>query len=1604
MRSWVQAMLAGGVILAMTARLDGEVVITEIMAKNTVTLADSIGVYDDWVELYNDGDEEVDLSGWGLTDKRSKPFKYTFPDGVTIGSNSYLIVYCADTAFVTNGQVHCNLGFSDSGEAVYLTKRGASAPHSGFDFPAQIMDVSYGYARPSRTLVDENTVATYRIGGTGTTYEAIGSIGVLSTNEGFICRQWDLNVAIDNVAAAEAAILDSSKWNTDRAYPIVKRHRTINFQDTNCEDAFQYGNAPFPGNEAVGDAKDHFVVVCEGDIYIPSAGAWTFCVASDDGFSLTLTGGGRTFTSSYNTGRSFNSTLSTFQIPSAGVYSVRLLYYENSGGAACEFSAAKGTYTTFLPSVFHLVGSPESQLVQVPSSLSDPYVTTDIREHVTGKSARVDVSWGFWLDSLPPTNDTAKLTIRYAHGYEARLNGNLLKLVANPNENTPDAVAQSARSPYSISAVTTVNVPINKFKIGANTLTFILYNESVTNECFFLQPNLSTLSAEEQLCFFKEPTPGEENTTRGYQGPTPEVTIDQPHGYRTEPFTVSISCPSAPRSEIYYTLDGSEPSTVNGTRYTEPISVSSTTILRACVPNPDTVRATIATRTWLFLDDILQQSSDTPAGWPAGETINGQKMEYGMRSEIVNGDRERLANGITNAESVATISIVTDIANLLDPKTGIYVNPANSGIAWERPVSVEQIDPVHGSVNEFQIDAGLRIRGAYSRKKANPKHSFRLFFRGSYGQGSLDFPLFGDEGTDSFKKVDLRTAQNYSWGGENSAQNIMCREVFSRDSQRDMGMPYTRSRYYHLFLNGVYWGLYQTQERADDNYAASYMGGENDDWDVIKTANENGSYFTEAAEGTFDMFYALADIAIQEGFTGAHADNYWRVQGLNPDGTPNPNYPKYVNVDNLIVYMLLTHYVGDSDSPISASKFPNNMYGLINRVTPDGFIWLRHDAEHSLGVRSGYPVTDVSTLTWGTDSSYETYAKFNPSYLHAKLMQHPVYRMRFADTVQKACYGDGPMSPENAKARFRARMQEIDLAIIGESARWGRGKTRDNEWLTACNYVLDTYLTQRRDILIAGYQSLGWFPSVAAPQASQYTGFVDANTAVSVFASTNFYYTLNGEDPRASDGSVNAQAISVVPANAENYPDVNLFSPSNTWSYYDAGSEPAANNGVTWKDLSFNDSVWGSGPGILGVSGNNGNVVGTATKRYVNGDSGTQVTTTYFRKRFTINQTTAQSDKLLITVLFDDGYVLYLNGVEIDRNNMPSGTITYETFSSSTIGNPAQKTYYSRTLVLPAGLLQEGENVFAAEVHQCHGTSTDMYFDLGVTASLECLRRASVSLPVQQELHALARAYGNGEWSALTEVRVMVNYPEPAYYQGLRVSEFMYAPVKPAGTSHKKPEFSWVEFRNTGAEAIDIGGVTFTASTFNATFGSRVIQPGERFILSKSIDAFAELYPTNGLAIFEWTGDKFAKNGELLALATPQGTNILSFTFSSSWYPEANEGGSSLVALDLHAAEPLWSTKANWRASGEANGTPGTVEHPHIAAAALQLTQGTFTFTVENLENPPTVWVCDDLATQNWQRCPDTVLQIEGNTVTVNLNAANFPALQGNARFFRIKQ
>jgi len=171
-----------------------------------------------------------------------------------------------------------------------------------------------------------------------------------------------------------------------------------------------------------------------------------------------------------------------------------------------------------------------------------------------------------------------------------------------------------------------------------------------------------------------------------------------------------------------------------------------------------------------------------------------------------------------------------------------------------------------------------------------------------------------------------------------------------------------------------------------------------------------------------------------------------------------------------------------------------------------------------------------------------------------------------------------------------------------------------------------------------------------------------------------------------------------------------LVAANATWKYLDNGS----NQGTGWRAPGFNDSTWAAGPAQLGYGdGDESTVVSFGP------NSNAKYITTYFRHAFQVTNPAAYQS-LTLRLVRDDGAVVYLNGTEVFRSNLPTGTISSSTLAPTAIGN-ADESAWQQTTVSPS-LLVTGTNVLAVEMHQSNGTSTDLSF------ALELLSGGAVSL------------------------------------------------------------------------------------------------------------------------------------------------------------------------------------------------------------------------------------------------------------------------------------
>src|SRR4030095_1235154 len=177
-----------------------------------------------------------------------------------------------------------------------------------------------------------------------------------------------------------------------------------------------------------------------------------------------------------------------------------------------------------------------------------------------------------------------------------------------------------------------------------------------------------------------------------------------------------------------------------------------------------------------------------------------------------------------------------------------------------------------------------------------------------------------------------------------------------------------------------------------------------------------------------------------------------KMQGLNPDGTRNTNFPVMIHMDNFIDYFILHIYA-------AAIDWPGRNWWASRRRGPesDGFHFFVWDQEIALDRldRVG---------TWGNAPANieEVYEPNTPAQIYNGLRRDPEFRLRFADNLQKHLLNGGMLTVQSNVQRWAARAAEIDRAIVGESARWGDGHhspsyTRQTDWLRMSNFTQNVY-------------------------------------------------------------------------------------------------------------------------------------------------------------------------------------------------------------------------------------------------------------------------------------------------------------------------------------------------------------------------------------------------------------------------------------------------------------------------------------------------------------------------------------------------------------------
>ena len=608
------------------------------------------------------------------------------------------------------------------------------------------------------------------------------------------------------------------------------------------------------------------------------------------------------------------------------------------------------------------------------------------------------------------------------------------------------------------------------------------------------------------------PSPGASNNGR-FLGVVADTKFSHNRGFYSTPFEVIITT-STPGATIVYTTDGSTPTETHGSVYTAPVPIITTTPLRAFAYRTGWKSTNVDTQTYIFLDHVIAQATHpttgaqvTPAGLPVSwGSVTG---DYQMDPDVVGQSGQDKFGGIyaasirSDLRAVPTFSLVMNKDDFFGP-TGIYINQSQDGT--ERVCSLEYIDPNEN--DSFQMNCALAMQGGVSGggtsldRWKTYKLSMRPRFKAltddlkpTQGAPRMSFKLFQDSPVDSHNTFVFDAVLNHSWlhSGQHTVATYI-QDQFTADLHNAMNGPSSPHGFYgHVYICGLYWGVYYIHERPDHAWAAEVYGGRSEEYDALKHGSGG---------------------VVQNGLGGSATANYNAMVSASSAVRSDPtNLTKWqalthqLDVDNFITYLMANWFLDNGD-------WPGKNWYATHRSVPGGQ-WRFHswDAEHTL--------ENNGNGTFGA----------SPSGIHANLAPSPEYKMRFADLAYRAFFNGGPLSEAVAADLLRHRMATMDPAIVGESARWGDNRSTNphtrQEWLNLLNSRLTSYIPSRPGAVLGYLRTAGLYPDIDPPTffvggGFTYGGQIQPTDPIVLMGSGTVYYTTDGADPRLPGGGVNS--------------------------------------------------------------------------------------------------------------------------------------------------------------------------------------------------------------------------------------------------------------------------------------------------------------------------------------------------------------------------------------------------------------------------------------------------------------------------------------------------
>jgi len=616
---------------------------------------------------------------------------------------------------------------------------------------------------------------------------------------------------------------------------------------------------------------------------------------------------------------------------------------------------------------------------------------------------------------------------------------------------------------------------------------------------------------------------------------------------------------------------------------------------------------------------------------------------------------------INEPRTLPSVSFVTDPTFLWDHQLGIYFNSYKNR---EIPISLEYF-PL-GTQRGFVMDAGAKIGGENIFRFA--EKPLNIYARSDYGYPHINYQIFDELPFVEYKQLYLRN-------GGDDWPNAFIRDGFLQTVlDGHIVNPMMAFKPSVLYINGKYWGLYDLREKIDDQYFLLHYHVDPANLDHIDDTNA-------IITGDSTDYVNLLSFASTHDLSDSINYNYVTSK---------------IDSRSIMDFVVVQDYIANT-------SWGHNREMWRDAKDSKRWQWILVDMDRGFYASrmSANQIDDIMN-NFGLFSKLMTNSNFKNEFLQ-RYAYHLNHTFKAARVVNKI---DSVVSLLNAEMprhvqRWSSYIDSLTIDIWGKTP----GIPSYTYWLSEIQKLRD--FAQQRPAyasqIISTKFGLSGMANLLLSSNIQNEGKITVNDSYENLGEVNSYF---------KNVPVKVQVIPPPGYGFKQWKEkvvlsnLTLLPSGYVWKYFDLGMEPS----TTWMSKEFNDVGWKTGFAQFGYGdGDERTVISYGP------DAQNKYVTSYYRTTFQVQEVNNIS-QLTVKLLRDDGAVVYLNGIEVARSNMPSGTITYNTYASSVVGDAAEVTFYD--YVVDKNLLVNGTNIIAVEIHQSNATSSDVSFDLSLEVQL----------------------------------------------------------------------------------------------------------------------------------------------------------------------------------------------------------------------------------------------------------------------------------------------